>query len=143
MKLPSLVLLIVAGLYLAGCEQKPERPAPKEEQRSELGQPGINPAEASGIYRVRLTARKVAEYHIQTAPVREAPAGKVVPKSAVLLDHAGAAWIFTNPQSQLFIRQPISIKSMDGGLAVLSEGPPVGAEVVIVGADKLLGLGSE
>lgn len=136
MKLPAVVVLIAIGLCLAACERKPERPA-------EIKQPAISAGEASGIYRVRLTAKKVEEYHIRTAPVREAPGGTVVPQSALLVDHAGAAWIFTNPQPQLFIRQPVKVTSMDGELAVLSEGPPAGTEVVIVGADKLLGLGTQ
>ena len=136
MKLQTLAVLMIITLCPMACQQKADNAA-------EVKQPAFIPDEAGGIYRVRLTAAKEEEYKLQMAPVQKAPLGKVVPRSALLLDQAGAAWVFASPEPHLFIRQQVKVKSMDGDQAFLSEGPPVGTEVVAVGADKLLGLGAQ
>ena len=64
---------------------------------------------------------------------------KVVPYGAVLYDAKGAAWVYTSAQPLAFQRQLIGVERVVGDLAVLSEGPPVGTEVVTVGAALLYG----
>jgi hypothetical protein len=128
------VALIVAGLQLSACQQKAEEPA------------AIDPAtklEYTGpaLHRVRLTAKRAEELGIQTAPVREEKiAGKlrkVVPAAAVVYDQNGNAWAFKNPDPLVFVRERVSVDNVDGDLAVLADGPPVGAAVVTAGASQL------
>jgi hypothetical protein len=64
---------------------------------------------------------------------------KVVPYGAVYYDGKGAAWVYLNPQPLVFERQRIKVERVVGDLAVLAEGPPVGAPVVTVGAALLYG----
>jgi hypothetical protein len=64
---------------------------------------------------------------------------KIVPYAAVLYDVHGNTWAYTNPKPLTFVRHAIHIDYIEGDLAVLSDGPPSGTEVVIVGAAELFG----
>jgi len=64
---------------------------------------------------------------------------KVTPYSTVYYDAKGGAWVYTNPRPLVFERQAITIKRIDGDMALLSEGPSVGTPVVIAGAPLLYG----
>jgi hypothetical protein len=64
---------------------------------------------------------------------------KVVPYAAVLYGVHGETWVYTNPEPLAFVRQPIVIDYVKGDLAILSEGPEAGTEVVTVGAAELFG----
>ena len=64
---------------------------------------------------------------------------KVVPYSAVYYDGGGAAWVYVNTQPLTYERQRIGVERIEGNLAVLSKGPPVGTPVVTVGAPMLHG----
>lgn len=63
----------------------------------------------------------------------------VVPYDAVYYDGQGNAWVYVNPEPLVFERQPIDIERIEGDLAVLFDGPPVGTTVVTVGAALLYG----
>lgn len=64
---------------------------------------------------------------------------KVVPYAAVLYDRHGETWTYTCPEPLVYVRAPIVVDYIDGDLAVLSEGPPAGTEVVTAGASELFG----
>lgn len=64
---------------------------------------------------------------------------KVVPYGAVYYDAKGAPWVYVSTRPLTFERQPIVVERIEGDLAVLSEGPPVGTPVVSVGAALLYG----
>jgi hypothetical protein len=64
---------------------------------------------------------------------------KIVPYAAVLYDAPGNTWVYTTPNPLTFVRHVIHIDYIEGDLAVLSDGPPSGTEVVIVGAAELFG----
>jgi hypothetical protein len=80
---------------------------------------------------------------VQTAMVREAQVSgsqrKVVPYAAVIYDVNGGTWVYTSPEPRMFVRDEIEIDYIDGDIAVLSHGPPVGTAVVTVGVAELLG----
>jgi hypothetical protein len=90
-----------------------------------------------------LTAEAAKRLDIQTAPVHDAQVRgkprKVVPYAAVFYDLNGATWVYTNLEPLTFVRASISVDYIDGDLAVLSDGPPSGTEVVTVGAPELYG----
>jgi hypothetical protein len=79
-------------------------------------------------------------------PVRAASTAKgqtgvreIIPYSAVVYDTDGSTWTYANTAARTYVRKPITIAAIKGGVAVLSVGPPVGTAVVTVGAAELLG----
>lgn len=63
----------------------------------------------------------------------------VIPYAAVIYDLNGNTWTYTNPQPLTFVREPITVDYIEGELAVLSAGPPIGTTVVTVGVAELYG----
>jgi hypothetical protein len=64
---------------------------------------------------------------------------KVVPYGAVYYDAKGATWTYLNAEPLVFERRRIGVERIVGELAVLSDGPAVGTDVVVVGAPLLYG----
>jgi hypothetical protein len=135
----TLVALLVLGLVIAACGRAPaststgEKPARLEK----LG--GGQPA------RVILTETGAKRIGLQTTAVRESAAAQQtsIPYSAVLYDNQGKSWAYTNPETLVFVRQPVTIVRVDGDQAILSVGPPLGASVVTIGAAELYGAETE
>jgi len=132
-----LVLLVIAGLLLPACGAPTEAPIE-----------GVKPAtveaiEGSDLSRVILTADAAKRIDIQTAPARNEQVNgaqhEVIPYDAVLYDAHGEAWTYTSPAPLTFVRHHITVDSIDGDRAILSEGPPAGMAVVTVGAAQLYG----
>lgn len=65
---------------------------------------------------------------------------RVLPYSAVLYDLNGGTWTYTRSAPLTFVRYRVSVDYIEGDDAILSEGPPTGTEVVIVGATELFGI---
>jgi hypothetical protein len=51
----------------------------------------------------------------------------------------GETWAYTSPESLTFIRQLITIDSIEGDMAILSNGPAIGTQVATVGVAELYG----
>jgi hypothetical protein len=137
-RLLVIIVLTVIALQLAACGAD-ESPA-KEEPAY------VEEVEGSEFNRVTLTQKALERLGIQTQPVREEEmdGGKqmVVPYSAVIYGLNGETWAYIrNPGSGslTFVRQPITVDRIEGGLAFLADGPPTGTEVVSVGAQMLYG----
>jgi hypothetical protein len=64
---------------------------------------------------------------------------KTIPYSAVIYGVEGGVWAYTSTGPLTFVRAPITVTSIQDDMAVLSEGPPPGTEVVTVGGEELLG----
>jgi hypothetical protein len=64
---------------------------------------------------------------------------KVVPHSAVIYGAHGESWVYTSPEALTYVRHPITIDYIENDLAILSDGPPAGTEVVTVGVAELFG----
>jgi hypothetical protein len=163
-----LVVLIIAGLQLSACTKKLDtssKSAPAQVERIEgtdLKRVTLTEkaAERLGIKTApvhempvaqprRVRAERMAPSGADAGVVQKAlPSGgntaepgvvKVVPYAAVLYDARGNTWAYTNPKPLTFVRHAIHIDYIEGDLAVLSDGPPSGTEVVIVGAAELFG----
>jgi hypothetical protein len=129
----ALMILIIVGLHLSACALTPASKAgdtdngdPARVER--IGQTNLN--------RVILTADAAKRLDIQTAQVTDP---KVVPYAAVFYDLHGATWVYTNPAPLTFVRQSISVASIEGDRALLAAAIPTDAKVVIVGAPELYG----
>jgi hypothetical protein len=133
-------MLAASALALAACGAAP---APK------LASPAkVIPVAGSAIPRLELTPSAVQRLGIQTQPVTAAAAGavasvpgvtEVIPYSAVVYDTVGSSWTYVNIAADTYVRQPITVTVIRGDAALLSAGPPLGAQVVTVGSAELLG----
>ena len=132
--------LFFGGLILSACEGSVSASEKEPATRS--------PIEGTERFRVTLTDDAAKRLGIQTAPVAAAEGGDsgshqtVIPFSAVVYQPDGGTWTYTNPQGLLFVPHRVSIDSVKKGMALLSDGPPVGTAVVTVGAAELLGVES-
>ena len=136
----SVTVLAAITVGASGCseagasnEESPETAVTVEEPAEE-GQPA------------RLTVSERAEQRrgLKTEPVRPLTgqangATEVIAYSAVVYDEDGKSWAFSAPSPRTYIRVPIVISSIAGQTVQLKSGPPVGTQVVVVGAPELVG----
>lgn len=130
------VILVIACLQFAACagstgEEEVVKPA-KVEQIA-----------GKDVSRVILTAKAAQRLGIETTQIQNTQVSgttqMVVPYSAVIYDLHGNTWVYTNPNPLTYVRESIRVDRINGNLAVLSSGPPVGTVVVTVGAPELYG----
>ena len=161
-----IVALIIAGLQLSACAQKSDtssKIAPAKVERIEgtdlkrviltakaaerLGIKTV-PMGDVPVARQRSVGEAVVVVPTSTAgaigmPGQRVDGGpsqrQVVPYAAVLYDAKGDTWVYTNPNQLTFVRHAIHIDSIEGDLAVLSDGLAPGTAIVVVGAAELFG----
>lgn len=126
------VVPLIAGLQLAACHKGSSKPA-------KIKPAVVEKIEGSKLSKLTLTAKASERLDIKTAAVSEAQGRKVVPYAAVLYDANGYTWVYTNPEPLIFIRHSIKVDRVEGEHAMLSDGPPVGTQVVTVGGAELFG----
>ncbi len=149
MKHPARACLVAgAAAILTGCGSAPPPPPPAT----------VTHVPGSAVARLHLTGRAIERLGIATQPVQmvggaadkaagtaagQGSAGtgghELIPYSAVVYDTDGSAWTYVNTGAGNYMREPITITDIRGNAAVLSSGPPAGAEVVTAGAAELLG----
>ena len=77
---------------------------------------------------------------VQTVPVAAADGGRVkVPSATVLFDQQGRTWVFTEPEHDVFVREPVTVIGTNGEDTILSTGPVADTPVVTVGVPELYG----
>jgi hypothetical protein len=104
----------------------------------------LEPVEGNDdVLRVVLTEDAVAHVGIETVPVERRGSMLVIPYDAVFLDAHGAFWVYTNPEPLEFVRAPIEIARETSTRAFLTDGPPEGTEIVVVGVPELYGSETE
>jgi hypothetical protein len=131
-----IVFLIIAALPLTACAQKlaaASNPKPAV----------VEPIEGSEFKRVVVTEKAAERLDIQTAQVRQEQVNGTrrlaVPYASVLYGLHGETWVYTNPEPLAFVREPITVDTIDGDTAFLLVGPPIGTAVVTVGGAELYG----
>jgi hypothetical protein len=124
--------MIIASLQLAGCARKTstyDTTAQEEPAR-------IEPIEGTELSNVILTDDAAKRLDIQTEEVREmdyeGEPHTAIPYSAVLVDKEGTSWTYTSPEPLTFVRHKLDVDTVDGDLAILTDGPPIGTRVVTV-----------
>jgi hypothetical protein len=133
-------LLILGALALSAC-------APTVTATTKKAEPfTLEKPEGTSLTRLTVAKLSADRIGIKTSPVREISrfggdtARRVVDYSAVVYDPKGDVAVYTSPAPLVFVRQAIKIDYIEGEVAVLSDGPPVGTQVVTVGAAELLGM---
>ncbi|GAA2021634.1 hypothetical protein GCM10009740_07890 [Terrabacter terrae] len=131
-KLAALCLLLVPGV--AACESS--------SAQSEAHPPAVvEEVPGSDVKTVQLTDDAAAAAGIATAPVSAARVASelTMPYAAVIYYLDGTTWTYRLESKNTFRRVPIKVKSISGQVATLTAGPPVGSQVVVVGAPEVLG----
>ncbi len=106
--------------------------------------PVADPAKASVMLHYALPGdakglTKGQRVRVELPLVESGPPRKSVPYAAVLYDTKGDIWVYTNPAPLTFMRHKIRIESIEGDVAILTEGPANGTQVVTVGTMLLYG----
>jgi ABC-type oligopeptide transport system substrate-binding subunit len=139
---------MLAAATIAGCG-----PAESSKESSKEGsQPSRVEAIAGGkTARVILTAHAATLIGLRTDLVRKSTTvttQTTVPVAALVYESDGTVWVYTAQVNVpanapggavTFIREAVTILRIDGDVAVLQSGPPVGTSVVTVGTAELLG----
>ena len=134
------LILIIAGLLLTACSRGGSSESGKIEPAS------VEPIEGAELNRVTLTEKAAQRLGIQSAPIREEQSPRsgtmqmAAPYSAVIYDLNGNTWVYTRSDSLTFVREPIAVDYIEGDLAFLSDGPPLGTEVATVAVAELYGI---
>ena len=124
--------ILLAALALGACGTAEESaPADPPIQIEEI--PG------SEISQITLSESAAVRLDIQTARVESSGDQFVVPSASVIIDPEGVYWVYTNPDSNVFVRERIEPVFEEGLRAYFESGPEVGMSVVIVGVPELYG----
>lgn len=134
----SFVGLIAVGFLFAACQKplathQPEHPAE------------IKQIEGSDLSHVTLTEKAIERLALETDVVREMRVSRstlpriVVPYSSLIYDPQGQTWVYISPQSRTFVRHKVDVDYIEGNIAVLSHGPPVGTIIASVAVAELYG----
>lgn len=131
------VALILVGLQLSACQRRDTRDA---EHPAE-----IEHVDGTELSRVTLTEKAIQRIDLKTEAVREQQVSRsaaprlVVPYSSLIYDTHGQTWVYTSPKPRTFIRHKVEVDYIEGNIAVLTDGPPVGTVVASVGVAELYG----
>jgi hypothetical protein len=131
--------VVLAVLPLAGCAGQ------VEEAKHKTTEPYSLDESAQGLSRVRLTEQAATRLAVTMAAVKETrvAAGalrKVIPYGAILYGIKGETFTYTSPEPLLYVRASVVVDYIDGNNVYLTEGPPVGTQVVTAGAAELYGI---
>ena len=99
----------------------------------------LEPIKGTDVQRVIFDAEAAERVGLKTAPIRQNGQEIVVPYGAVIYDADGNTYAYTSPKPLTFVRWEIDVDRVVGDSAMLSDGPPVGTEVVTVGAAEVYG----
>lgn len=122
---------IGAGLAVSACSGVPSNVVEYQPYK-------VEPIEGTDLNRVRLDDRTAEKIDLQTTAVRQAHGRKVVPHNALIYNPEGAAFVYTRPQAQTYVRAPVDVSRVSGDRVVLAAGPRSGTVLVTVGAAELL-----
>lgn len=66
---------------------------------------------------------------------------KVIPYAALIYDVEGGNWVYVKePDALAFVRERVTVDYIEGDQVFLTDGPPLGTEIVTVGVSELYGL---
>jgi CRISPR/Cas system CSM-associated protein Csm3 (group 7 of RAMP superfamily) len=131
------LVLIAAGVSLSACG---EASTGYDYETASHHEPAkLEPIKGTDVQRVIFDSIAAKRVGLQTAPIRKNGEGKIAPYAALIYDAEGKAYVYTAPEPLTYVRKEIEIDRVDGDSVVLSDGPPVGTEVVTVGAAFVYG----
>lgn len=93
--------------------------------------------------RIILEPEALKRIALETTAVKKSANLLVVPSAAVFVDPKGHWWVYTNPETGVFVRHEIKVERQAGDLAYLLSGPAAGTKVATVGVPSLYGVEEE
>jgi hypothetical protein len=127
-------VLAVVALPLSGCTEVETESATGYEPAK------LEPVKGDGdLQRVTFTAEGAKRIGLRTATVRRAGEHTVVPYAALLYDPDGNTYVYTSPRALEYVRAEVRVRGVEGDRVFLSDGPPMGTEIVTVGATEVYG----
>ena len=128
------LVLVVVALPVSGCTEVETESATGYEPSK------LEPVKGDGdLQRVTFTAEGARRIGLRTATVRRRAKRTIVPYAALLYDPDGKTYVYTSPRSLEYVRAEVQVRRVEGDRVVLSDGPPVGTEIVTVGATEVYG----
>ncbi|MGH9148313.1 MAG: hypothetical protein ACRD1Q_16500 [Vicinamibacterales bacterium] len=130
--------LLGVSMQFAACEKHSE--AHHAEHPVE-----VKKIEGLEVNRITMTDKALERIDLKTDQVREQTVSrsalprKVVPHSALIYGPKGESWVYTNPQPRTFVKHMVDVDYVEGGLAVLKDGPPPGTVIVSMAAAEVYG----
>jgi Cu/Ag efflux pump CusA len=135
-RLPRVALPLLATLLLSSCAG-----AVADKYSIEHEPAHVEPIPGNDhVQKITVEEAAAKRLAIQTAPVREAADGLVIPSAAVFVDTEGHWWVYTNPEPLVYVRHEVGLDRQAGGRAYLKTGPAAGTRVVTVGVPELAGI---
>jgi hypothetical protein len=123
--------VIAAGLAVSACSEV-------ESNVRETYPYKVEPIKGSDVQRVTMVDETAALLPVETTTVRRAGKRKVVPHEALIYNPDGGSFVYTKPKAQTYVRAPVKVVRVEGGEAVLSDGPRATTTIVTTGAAELL-----
>jgi hypothetical protein len=134
MKARLLALAALTALVLTACGE-----SVSDEYERESEPYSVEEVAEGEIPRVTLVPSAVQRLGIETVPVGSVGQTLVVPAEAVYLNADGTFWVYTNPETNVYVREVVELIRETSEFAFLSAGPAPGTEVVTVGVPELYG----
>ena len=142
------IMIFISAMFISGCSNQ-------SGSAQKIEPAHVEHMDGSALSRLTLTAKAIERLDIQTTQVIEMSsarlsglnvsaatmrgARKVVPYSAIIYDAHGQTWVYTSPSNGKFMRQAITVAHIEDDMAILTDGPALGTDVVTVGAAELFG----
>lgn len=94
---------------------------------------------------ITLTEKAAERLGIELVKMKEIQDGqgqsrKVVPYDSILYDPDGQTWVYTMREPLTYIREPVTIESVEDGKAILTNGPEDQTTIVTIGIAMLYGI---
>jgi hypothetical protein len=124
---------VATSLTLLGCTEPPKAAVKR------TGPAKVTAIDGSKVKQVALNEQAAGRLGIKMTPIAEEAGSKVIPYAAVVYDENGATFAFTSPAAFTYVRTAITVATITGDKAFLSDGPATGTEVVTVGTAELYG----
>ena len=93
----------------------------------------------SGLKVLTLSEKAAQRLGVETAQVSGSGTNLTVPYAAIVYDAKGATWTYVASQPLVFMREQVTVDTIEGDVAHISAGPPTGTLVVTIGAAELYG----
>jgi len=132
------LVLLAISLLSSAC-------APAALPEEEIRPVTLEPIAGTDLNRITLTEKAAERLGLETETVQQVDGADqlVLPYAALLYDTSGQAWVYVSVEPLVFMRQAITVDSIQGDQMIISEGPEAGAKVVTFGATELYGSEAE
>jgi hypothetical protein len=132
--LVALAAGVIVAAGVAGCA-----PSSSSDQASPPTA-SLRTTPGSSVPSVVLTQTGAQRIGVRTAPVRIAGGLPAFPYSALLYEPDGKTAVYVPTGTLTYLRHYVTVSAIDGNVVVVKSGVSLGQDVVVAGAEELLGV---